>query len=111
MVQAVKLTAQRTQDLVRQLTDLTQRMIRWHSLLQAHIAEYLVLHSFVSTHLSTDAQTLKKDLNTETFFNKFLGGMHSIGEIASTSDHRELLALVEALSEICVKIKSCCCCP
>jgi hypothetical protein len=47
-------------------------MIRWHSLLQAHIAEYLVLHSFVSTHLSTDAQTLKKDLNTETFFNKFL---------------------------------------
>jgi hypothetical protein len=49
-------------------------MIRWHSLLQAHIAEYLVLHSFVSTHLSTDAQTLKKDLNTETFFNKFLEG-------------------------------------
>ena len=72
MVQAVKLAAQQAQDLVRQLTDLTQRMIRRHSLLQAHIAEHLVLYSFVSTHISTDARTLKKDLNTETFFNKFV---------------------------------------
>jgi hypothetical protein len=38
-----------------------------------------------------------------------LGGMESIGEIASTSDDHELLALVEALSQTCIKISSCCC--
>lgn len=38
-----------------------------------------------------------------------LGGMESIGEIASTSDDHELLALVEAISQTCIKISSCCC--
>jgi hypothetical protein len=38
-----------------------------------------------------------------------LGGMESIGEIASTSDDSELLALVEALCDICMKIGSYCC--
>ena len=38
-----------------------------------------------------------------------LGGMESVGEIASTSDDHELLAIVEALSRTSTKISSCYC--